>query len=203
MATAKHSVALPDGMPDVSGVEGYLSLEEAAGLFEYARRAGDGVLEVGTYYGKSTIALAAGRKAAGRSPVYAVDHGQGSVEHQGSIPKEGTWPPALAAFERFAVREYVVPVMKDSLHARVELDAHWWSFVFIDGAHERVNVATDAILWLPRIRPGGWIAFHDYSQAGQRNVVPAVDALRDLLHLEPVGQIGSIIVFRVHPERWE
>jgi predicted O-methyltransferase YrrM len=194
--------ALPDGIQGIRNVDGFLSLDEAAALYDHATKAGDGVLEIGTYCGRSTIAIAAGRKATGGSPVYAVDHGHGSDEHQGAIPSEGTWPKALRNFERFGVRNHVIPVMLDSVRARVELDHLTWSFVFIDGAHDRLSVMTDASLWLPRVRPGGWMAFHDCSEAGMENVVPAVEAVRTLMKLDHVGQAGSIAFFEVHPERW-
>ncbi len=190
-------------LPDLSTVNGFLSDEEAAGLFTYARNASEGVLEIGTYFGKSTIALAAGRKAAGKSPVFTVDHGRGSVEHEGKIPREGTWPIALRNFERLGVKNFVVPIMMDSLQARRELDDRWWSFIFIDGSHDRLSVLTDAVLWLPRIRAGGWMAFHDCTPYPNENVVPAVSAIQALMSLEKIDQIGSLAVFRVRPELWK
>jgi predicted O-methyltransferase YrrM len=189
-------------MPDLSEIEGFLSIEEAIGLFSAAKSAGPGVLEIGTFKGRSTIALAAGRKMAGASPVYTVDHGHGSAEHKGTLPEEGTWREALRNLERMGVLGWVVPVMLDSLRARIALDDMRWSLVFIDGGHDRLSVLTDAALWLPRIRPEGLIAFHDYSGAGNLNVVPTVDALKALMALEPVGQAGSITFFRVLPGKW-
>lgn len=36
------------------------------------------------------------------------------------------------------------------------------SFVFIDGDHSRESVTEDILTWLPRLKPGGWLAGHDY-----------------------------------------
>jgi predicted O-methyltransferase YrrM len=188
--------------PDLRSVDGFLSEEEAAGLFRLACQVGDGVLEVGTYCGRSTIALATGRKACGKSPVYAVDHGQGSVEHRGHLQPGGTWPIALANFERFEVTDHVIPIQTSSVKASVQLEALRWSLVFLDGAHQRVDVLTDALLWLPRILPGGMVAFHDFGPSGNLNVVPAVKSLQCLLNLDQVDQFGSIGVFAVDPGTW-
>jgi predicted O-methyltransferase YrrM len=35
-------------------------------------------------------------------------------------------------------------------------------FVFIDGDHSYEGTKKDIILWLPKIKPGGWIGGHDY-----------------------------------------
>jgi hypothetical protein len=40
---------LPDGMQGIREVDGFLSLDEAAALYDHATKAGDGVLEIGTY----------------------------------------------------------------------------------------------------------------------------------------------------------
>lgn len=190
----------PKELPDVSSIEGFLSEEEAVGLFSLAASTPNGVLEIGTYCGRSTVAMAAARKCIGGSPVYAVDHGNGSLEHQGHIPHGGTWPKAIANFSNFEVDAYVVPVMLESLRARVLLDHMHWGLVFIDGGHERVNVMTDALIWIPKIVTGGRIAFHDYSPSGVQNVVPCVKALENLLCLKHICQIGSIAVFEVNSD---
>jgi len=33
--------------------------------------------------------------------------------------------------------------------------------LFIDGDHEEGPVTADVALWLPKVRPGGWVALHD------------------------------------------
>jgi cephalosporin hydroxylase len=60
-----------------------------------------------------------------------------------------------------------------SLFAPTSLD-----FVFIDGDHEKSAVLADIAAWLPKIKPGGLLAGHDYRMTGQphlRGVTEAVE----------------------------
>lgn len=49
-------------------------------------------------------------------------------------------------------------------------------FVYIDGFHEFDAVMSDLIFWVPKVRPGGIIAGHDYYNFWRAGVVTAVDA---------------------------
>lgn len=47
--------------------------------------------------------------------------------------------------------------------------------VFIDACHDYAAVAEDIATWLPKVRPGGIIAGHDYNREVWPGVVQAVD----------------------------
>jgi predicted O-methyltransferase YrrM len=47
--------------------------------------------------------------------------------------------------------------------------------VYIDGSHAYKDVIADINVWLPRIKPGGVILFHDYNKGNCPGVKPAVD----------------------------
>lgn len=47
-------------------------------------------------------------------------------------------------------------------------------FVFIDARHSYAAVRQDIAIWLPKVKPGGWIGGHDYN-AERPGVVRAVD----------------------------
>lgn len=60
-------------------------------------------------------------------------------------------------------------------------------FLFIDGSHEYEDVKKDLLLWLPKVKPGGIIAGHDYDPAW-KGVVQAVD---EVLGKENITTIKS------------
>jgi predicted O-methyltransferase YrrM len=75
---------------------------------------------------------------------------------------------------------------------------HWpWpvAMVFVDGDHSLDGVKGDVLAWLPCIRPGGIIAFHDYGYPALPSVKWGVDAMMAgqdvILHNE------TLIAYRV------
>jgi predicted O-methyltransferase YrrM len=53
--------------------------------------------------------------------------------------------------------------------------ARQWSrpidVLFIDGDHSYEGCRADLEAWLPFVQPGGWIAFHDSSEAGVERAI--------------------------------
>ena len=52
---------------------------------------------------------------------------------------------------------------------------HSVDFVFVDGAHDYEGVRDDIRYWLPTVKPGGIIAFHDYGTPSLPHVARAID----------------------------
>jgi glycosyltransferase involved in cell wall biosynthesis len=130
-------------------------------------------VEVGCWLGRSITFLAQTAQAAGkRLRLFGVDDGTGIA---------GTAPglDALRAnLQRCNVAEVVCllampsPVAAD-LFADDSID-----FAFIDAAHDYHNVRTDLQAWWPKVRPGGMLAGHDYTNS-HPDVICAVDAFFD------------------------
>lgn len=66
--------------------------------------------------------------------------------------------------------------------------------VFIDGDHSYEGAVGDIDAWLPHIKPGGYIALHDYTSDHWPDVVAAVKAR--LSNFEQVLHVKTVIVFR-------
>lgn len=67
-------------------------------------------------------------------------------------------------------------------------------FLFIDGNHEYEFIALDCKLWLPLVKPGGYVAFHDYNNVAFAGVRKAVDeATQDW---EQVDSVWDMIIKR-------
>ena len=149
---------------------------EATRLADLAR--GRTVLEVGSWYGFSTVVMARVARV-----VHAVDWHRGD-EHAGVRETLGAF---WANLERYAVRDRVVIHVGLAEVVLPVLRARSFDFAFLDGFHETEAVDRDARLILPLLRPGGMLAFHDYGRFGVR---PAVDGLG----LPQVSLTGTLAV---------
>lgn len=144
-------------------VEGALTLFEGELLYELAKGGtGDGVIvEIGTYYGRSTICLGLGIKDANREKVYTIDTGN-------TGDKLRIINDFLKAFN---VEDYVIPILGNSLEV-----AKTWDkpirLLFIDGSHYYTDVKADFQSWEPYVVKNGVIVFHDSgTEAGVMKVI--------------------------------
>lgn len=139
-------------------VPGWLAAEEGRRLGYLASQVpnSQAIVEIGSFYGRSTGFLAAGSRAGHQARVFAVDvwkHGGGCE---------------LEVFEAFlaqaSLRQMVQPLPGRSTEV-----SQWWNLpiglLFIDGAHDWENVKADFESWMPHLSAGGWLAVHDYHPA--------------------------------------
>ncbi len=157
-------------------VPGWLSDEVALLLYRLAHSGPHGlnIVEIGSWKGKSTVALAhALRDTAQKGPrrVLAVDPHTGSQEHRSSESSAlNTYPEFLAQLTRLFVQHWVEPYVMSSIRAAQQV-AGPIGGIFIDGSHEYPDVHLDFALWFAKLAPGGWIAFHDSKWPGVRQVL--------------------------------
>ncbi len=132
-----------------------MTLTEAAELARLATNAT--VLELGAFYGYTTIVMASVANL-----VYSIDWHMGD-DHAGTYQ---TWDGYKANLAGYKVADRVVtirgrfeeevPLLRDR---GVVVDG-----AFLDGHHSEESVTRDLDLALMLVRPGGWIAFHDYGR---------------------------------------
>ncbi len=175
----------------VDAIPGWLTRPEAELLFNLVANHPEitsSVVEVGSYQGRSTVALAYGmatRKV--RRPVVAVDPHIGSPDmqkgrkyHDPLVSDGAAGINTLAAFLQNiqgAGVEWIEPKVCTSeellKHSYVPAD-----IVFIDANHEYEEVKKDFESWASMVQPGGLIAFHDYTKC--KGVKRAVDEIVSL-----------------------
>jgi len=68
------------------------------------------------------------------------------------------------AYVRFGPRASLQAVTSEELNAALPAEEQF-DFVFVDGPHTYRNVRNDIEMWLPRVRSGGILAGHDFTQA--------------------------------------
>lgn len=120
-------------------------------------------VEVGVFLGKSAIYMAQQIKESGKQiRFYCVDPWNRDVSGLSVKEAGGSF------YERFAhnarecgVHEYMLPTIATSALAARFMESA--DLVFIDAEHDYESVRWDISEWLPKIRPGGVIAGHDYT----------------------------------------
>ncbi|MDQ3927531.1 MAG: class I SAM-dependent methyltransferase [Chloroflexota bacterium] len=155
--------------------KGFLSEAEGLRLYSAAAEVSHlaPCLEVGSYCGKSTIFLAAGCRAAGCHPLFAVDHHRGSAEQQfGELyfdpelydPAEGvvsTLDAFMKNIRRAGLLDWVVPIVAESRQASRYWPNQPLSLLFIDGGHSEEDAFQDFHGWSPHVMRGGYLCIHD------------------------------------------
>lgn len=132
-----------------------VTVPESLALAELA--VGKNVLECGAHYGYSTVLLASVAEH-----LTSVDWHRGD-DHAGHCDSLGIYTGNLA---RYAVTEKVTTVVgrfEDELPKMIK-EGLQFDGAFLDGMHDEASVSRDLILILQLVKPGGFVAFHDYGR---------------------------------------
>jgi predicted O-methyltransferase YrrM len=156
-------------------VEGWMSEVELRWLAETAATVPEGgvIVEIGSYLGRSACALAANTRAT----VYCVDmwnHAWDGWQPPGPhSPNYSTFCFNTAEFDN------ITPIHQPSVLAAREMfeSGSRADMIFIDAAHDEMNVRRDIESWRPLLKEGGVLAGHDYGFTGWPDVMRVVDEL--------------------------
>ncbi|HUJ10135.1 MAG TPA: class I SAM-dependent methyltransferase [Verrucomicrobiae bacterium] len=157
-------------------IEGQVSPNELRILIELAKKvpASNVIVEIGTYRGRSAVALALGAQLGSGARVYAIDP---HVTFKGV--KGGQFgPPDMAALyanlAKAGVGETVAVVCLPSL-----IPAQAWrgrdvGLLWLDGDHSYEGVRADFDAWFPLVIHDGMVAFHDVDAPGVKQLLNEV-----------------------------
>lgn len=149
-----------------------VTYSECAKLWELAR--GKRVLEVGSWLGRSTIALASTAEH-----VTAVDWHHGDF-WQG---EEDTLERFERNLARYNIRNVEIVVAKiEEVYKKLPGP---YDLIFIDAAHDLASVRTHQRIARRLVAPGGVVAFHDYGRFDVAEGLP-----------EPKELVGTLAVYR-------
>lgn len=142
-------------------VDGLMTAPEVLLLYQQARQARGGtIVEIGSFHGRSTIALALGSQEGNGAPVYAIDP---YVSFTG--PLGGQFGPGdKIGFFRNLLFTATAPQVWVIHLPSVQASRAWQepiALLWIDGDHSYAGVKADFALWSPFVIPGGVVAFHD------------------------------------------
>jgi predicted O-methyltransferase YrrM len=149
------------------------------------------IVEIGSYCGGSTVVL--GRAAIRRTPtaqVFAIDpfHAPGDRYQR---PYEQDFDANVAEWGLARTIQKLRMTSQDaSKEWRRPID-----LLYVDGDHGYEAVKFDIQLYVPLVRPGGLLLFHDYKLVGKDGVRQAIDELVLPRH-DLMFRAGSVICFR-------
>lgn len=133
------------------------------------------IVEVGCWKGKSTAYLAVEVINSNKNiKIHAVDTWEGSPNEQIHINDEYVKTNTL--YDLFLkniepVESVIIPLRMNSIEASKLHSDSSIDIVFIDANHAYEYVIKDIEAWLPKIKPGGILAGHDYGWSGVNRAV--------------------------------
>lgn len=147
----------------LSSVHGFLSVDEAELLHKLACEVPrNGVIvEIGSFQGRSTIALGLGAKESG-AEVYAIDPHEDFQENESTHYGMENHAALLRNLLDYDLAETVRVVTLES-ECVVEIWDKVVDLLWIDGSHEYLDVRCDLVSWEWLMSPNGKIAIHDSS----------------------------------------
>lgn len=177
-----------------TAIEGYTSNAECRALYDLACAVPEHgvIVELGTYKGRSAVALA----ESGRH-VFAVDRFE--AEHLGFLPypdhEAGDFSADLV-YEN--ARAYGVRVKV--IEADTQVAARFWAatkkppidLLFIDAGHDYEQVKADAECWLPMVLDTGVVVFDDSLWDGVAQYLHELDGWTPI----PGPQVGGLTAMK-------
>ncbi len=118
------------------------------------------VVEIGVYKGRSICSVAPECKRRGIS-LFGVDP-YGFTTGGGEMDGDEMFKLVEENLKAFDVLDIVAILRQPSVIAAKGFPDQSIDLVMIDGPHDYDNVLLDIQAWLPKIKPGGMIAGHDY-----------------------------------------
>jgi len=185
----------PEHLQPVKSIRGWLSQKQAQLLYDHAAAVREGcIVEIGSYRGRSTAALALGAMAGGGAPVFAIEPHE---EFHGPLGGE-FGPEDRRAFFRNMVRlELYRQVRLVNLPSVVV--ARGWErpigFLWIDGDHTYEAARADFLSWKPHLLPGAVVAFDDAATEGLGPDRVVAEAQADHGFVE-IARVQKVIVLQ-------
>jgi hypothetical protein len=172
----------------VRAIKGWLSIFESYLLWWSASysKAGNHAVEIGSYEGRSTVAIARGLPAG--SLLFAVDPHTGD---RSEVDRGEVVDTFLKFTENTGKLKNIIPIRESSVAAAASFTNSGIDFIFIDGWHSESAVDQDINAWLPFCYEEFTIIFDDWQQVEVANGI-----LRNIHKLPPLlGVVGKDLIF--------
>lgn len=162
----------PFSIAKIMEIEGQIYPDEASLLYSLASLVtGDrAIVEIGSYRGRSTIALALGSRSGHEAPVFAVDPHEEFIGvkggHYGGSDRVAFMKNVLDAGVADLIRLVNLPSLAAASGWQRDIGLLW-----LDGDHSYEGAAGDLAAWSPFLAPEAFVAFHDSYDDGPSQVI--------------------------------
>lgn len=179
--------------------EGQTTRSECGVLATLAARvpAGQVIVEIGSYRGRSTVALALGSVTGNGVRVYAID------PHEVFVGAKGGQfgPKDMAALYKNIVRFDLGEIVAVVCTGAYEAALGWWrgrnvGLWLHDGDHRYAAVYRDLTGWLQYIAENGRVVFHDSTYPGMARLLNELSGLECYKCVEILGVERELTWFR-------
>jgi predicted O-methyltransferase YrrM len=175
----------------IAATEGWLDVSEAELLYELAKSVRTGcIVEVGSYRGRSTTALALGSLAGNQVPVYSIDPHETFVG-----PFGGKFGPIDRGYYMQRMVELGLFHIVHLINLSSDYLTGGWpmpvDLLWIDGDHSYDAVARDFRVWASRLSNGGHLVFDDASgpETGPGRLAQEIAASGGFVIVESRGKV--------------
>ena len=177
-------------VPEFEKIEGWLKLEDSELLFAAAASVRSGcIVELGSFRGRSTVALCAGSAARAKVPVYAIEPHEHFVGVKGSV----FGPSDRRAFFKTMLTTRFAAIVR-LINTTSQVVTPGWdkpvSLLFVDGDHRYDSVLSDFCAWRPHLVDGAIVIFNDATGAGTGLVMRELEKEGALTPVQNVGRLA-------------
>lgn len=149
----------------------------------------ENVVEIGCQYGRTTTVFGELQKNFNYN-LHCIDSWE--EEHSSQA-----FNHLMGQAEKYNWKLKMYPVRSDIAIEDIKKDLKEIALLHIDGDHSYEGVRADIENYVPLVKQGGYILFHDYTNAGIPGVQKAVDELMMNDKFEYIGTYGgTLAVFR-------
>lgn len=151
------------GIAEWNRIEGWFDLAKAVAIQTYVKQLPRNatVVELGSFHGRSSVAIAAVLTEGSR--LFCVDHFQGSAEHhEMDLDLAGMKQTFTRNIETFGVSDRIEILDATTLDAASRFESAAADLILLDAAHDYESVAADLRAWYPKLKPSGYLFCDDY-----------------------------------------
>ena len=190
-----NKLKLIDYCPDFNQIDGWLAMDEAQHLFSLARETLKGsIVEIGSYRGRSTVALGLGSLVGNKSPVYAIEPHEIFKGQLG-----GEFGPNDKVYFFNNIIKYSLQSIVRLINLSSEIVSVGWkipiSLLWIDGDHRYEAVYRDFYCWEQYLEVNAKIVFDDAKNVNLGSTI-FIKELLNTKRYKVIHQIGKTVTLQ-------